>query len=225
MDFTFEWLVVILLQIITVAFQGYLLYIAKKKFGVEKYKDIIQKLKLSIRPRALLRQDEIIEVANEGDLVINKTRVDINLAISHNGKTEKSMLMRYGRKMVLNPADKVIIPLHEKLQELLEKLKLINIMSVEKPTGYKDMMEEMEFYEDKVKQLRKPFVIDLSIKAQCTIYKEKIDTLRKFRLLYAFFPEWYQNPEGFQYIENYKVEVQEIMGEWEKKTLRNRPET
>ena len=218
MDFTFEWLIVILLQIITVAFQGYLLYIAKEKFGVEKYKDIIQKLKLSIRPRALLRQDEIIEVANEGDLVINKTRVDINLAISHNGKTEKSMLMRYGRKMVLNPADKVIIPLHEKLQELLEKLKLINIMSVEKPTGYKDMMEEMEFYEDKVKQLRKPFVIDLSIKAQCTIYKEKIDTLRKFRLLYAFLPEWYQDPEGFRYVENYKVEVQEIMGEWEKKT-------
>ena len=219
MDFTFEWLIVILLQIITVAFQGYLLYIAKEKFGVEKYKDIIQKLKLSIRPRALPRQDEIIEVANDGDLVINKTIVDINLAISHNEKTEKSMLMRYGRRMVLNPVDKVIIPLHEKLQELLEKLKLINIMSVEKPTGYKNMMGEMEFYEDKVKQLRKPFVIDLSIKAQCTIYKEKIDTLRKFRLLYAFLPEWYQDPEGFRYVENYKVEVQEIMGEWEKKTI------
>lgn len=218
MDFTFEWFVVILLQIITVAFQGYLLYITKEKFGVEKYKDIIQKLKLSIRPRALPRQDEIIEVANEGDLVINKTIVDINLAISHNGKTEKSIL-RYGRKMVLNPANKVIIPLHEKLQELLEKSKLINIMSVEKPTGYTNMMGEMEFYEDKVKQLRKPFVIDLSIKAQCTIYKEKIDTLRKFRLLYGFLPEWYQNPTGFQYSENYKVEVQEIMGEWEKKTI------
>lgn len=209
-----NWLVV-LLQILTLAIQGYLVYLTRRKLGVEIFRDVTQKLKLSIRPRIADNEEEI-EIVNEGNLVINKCKIMFNVSIEHGGELDSpTSSWVIERNEVTNPKDKVVVRLHERLSELLTKKKLLLIHTPEIPTGERDMYGEYIMAEVRVKHILKEFTIHLSIKATCTIYKEQVSMNRKFDLHYLFSPELFKvPPKDFEYEDNYSIEVKEVMGEW-----------
>jgi hypothetical protein len=215
-----EWLqqnLVAVLQIVVLAIQIYMVYrIEKKRLGVEKYVDIIQKSELSIAPRTHThKQKEVIELLNKGTLPINEVKVNINATIYQNDTTEDLPQMEYRRNTVLNPNDKMIIPLYEKLERLLEERKLIRIRTVDLPSGEEDIDGEPILFEEKVKDLRKPFSIILSIKARFKVHEEIVTRSKNFKLEYVYDPEYFRDPLPFTYMEDYHINIQEIMGEWQ----------
>jgi hypothetical protein len=219
-DSILEWLqqnFLSILQIAVLAIQIYTVYrIERKKLGVEKYVDIIQKSELFIAPRTHThKQKEIIEILNKGILPISETKVNIGVTIHQDDGTEELPQMEYRRKTVLNPNEKMIIPLYEKLEKLLEERKLIRIRTVDLPSGEEDIDGEPILYEEKVKDLRKPFSITLSVQARFKVHEEIVTRNKSFRLEYLYNPEYFTDPTLFQYMEDYHINIREIMGKWQ----------
>lgn len=200
---------IFILQIITLAFT---IYMWSKRFGVEKFKEIVQKHNLLIKPRVGKDLREFIELVNNGAVTINETKVIIDIVINQKGKTETLPPLEYEIGN-LNPKDKVDVPLFSKLTKPLEDKKLLSISSIPVPTGEKDEFSGEDVLTDlEINHILKQFSIKLSIEARCKIYSEKVSTKKDFELRYIFLP--LVGVEPYEFEDNYEIEVNEIKGQW-----------
>lgn len=202
---------------VLVIIQAYFAYrINEGKLKIEKYVGISEKAGLAVKPKTQDHENEIIVLSNTGIAPIDEIEAKLDITVSHKNSPDIPLHLEWERKTVLNPKEDAVIPLYEKLDQVLEENKLIRTRTVEFPTRERDIISgEYILARDMVKDLYKSFSATVDIEVKSKIYDSTKTIKKRFRFDYNWKPEVGRTPpDEFEYVEDFTIQITELMGKW-----------
>lgn len=206
-----------LIQVAVGIILAYLAYrINKGRLKIEKYVGISEKAVLTVKPKTQYHKKEILALTNNGIIPIDEIQAKLDITISHKDSPDIPLHLEWECKTVLNSKEDAVIPVYEKLDQILEENKLITTRTVLFPTEERDVLTgEYVFGEDIVRDLHKSFSVTVNIEVKSKIYDSTRTIKKRFRFDYDWKPEFYaMPPEQFEYEENFAIQITELMGKW-----------
>jgi len=190
------------------------LYVIYRIQIYSKTVDIITKSRLYIT--WFIPDFEFMEIENKGSISIDSLRVKSHYSLEYKDTKTNLGVFSYERVTVLHPEEKMIIPHHEKIRDLLINNKVMGKSVVEIPMGEDPYTEETIYGDREVYHIIRAFKLTVKIEISYNILKESHNINKTYELKYGYIPEYFELEQmrHFDYNDNFIIKIDESSGNW-----------